>query len=150
MGMLENLDNELKNAIKNKDGLKLDSLRAIKSALLLAQTAKNSNGFLEDAEIIKLLQRLVKQRRESAEIYRDQVRDDLAETEELQAEIISSYLPQQLSETELLKVVRETISEIDAIGIKDMGKTIGMVNKKVSGKAEGKLIASLVKKELSE
>ncbi len=150
MGMLENLDNELKNAIKNKDSLKLDSLRAIKSALFLAQTAKNSNGSLEDVEIIKLLQRLVKQRKESAQIYRDQDRDDLAGPEELQAEIISSYLPKQLSETELLKVVRETISEIDAIGIKDMGKTIGMVNKKVSGKAEGKLIASLVKKELSE
>ena len=101
-------------------------------------------------EIIKLLQRLVKQRKESAQIYRDQDRDDLAEPEELQAEIISSYLPEQLSETELLKIVRETISEINAIGIKDMGKTIGMVNKKVSGKAEGKLIASLVKKELSE
>ena len=105
---------------------------------------------LEDVEIIKLLQRLVKQRKESAQIYRDQDRDDLAEPEELQAEIISSYLPKQLSESELLKVVRETISEIDATGIKDMGKTIGMVNKKVSGKAEGKLIASLVKKELSE
>ena len=150
MGMLENLDNELKNAIKNKDSLKLDSLRAIKSAVLLAQTAKNSNGSIEDVEIIKLLHRLVKQRKESAQIYRDQDRDDLAEPEELQAKIISSYLPEQLSETEILKIVRETISEINAIGIKDMGKTIGMVNKKVSGKAEGKLIASLVKKELSE
>ena len=150
MGILENLNNELKNAIKAKDSLKLDSLRAIKSAVLMAQTAKNYNGSLEDDEIIKLLQRLVKQRRESAKIYKEQNRHDLAEPEELQAEIISSYLPEQLSETELLKVVRETISEIDAIGIKDMGKTIGMVNKKVSGKAEGKLIASLVKKELSE
>ena len=150
MGMLENLDNEFKNAIKNKDSLKLDSLRAIKSAVLLAQTAKNSNGSIEDVEIIKLLHRLVKQRKESAQIYRDQDRDDLAEPEELQAKIISSYLPEQLSETEILKIVRETISEINAIGIKDMGKTIGMVNKKVSGKAEGKLIASLVKKELSE
>ncbi len=150
MGILENLNNELKNAIKTKDSLKLDSLRAIKSAVLMAQTAKNYNGSLEDDEIIKLLQRLVKQRRESAKIYKEQNRHDLAEPEELQAEIISSYLPEQLSETELLKVVRETISEIDAIGIKDMGKTIGMVNKKVSGKAEGKLIASLVKKELSE
>ena len=96
------------------------------------------------------MQRLVKQRRESAKIYKEQERYDLAEPEELQAEIISSYLPEQLSESELLKVVRETISEIDATGIKDMGKTIGMINKKVSGKAEGKLIASLVKKELSE
>ena len=150
MGILENFDSELKNAIKAKDSIKLDSLRAIKSAVLLAQTAKNSNGSLEDVEIIKLLQRLVKQRKESAQIYRDQDRYDLAELEELQAEIISSYLPEQLSESELLKVVRETISEIDATGIRDMGKTIGLVNKKVSGKAEGKLIASIVKKELSE
>ena len=73
----------------------------------------------------------------------------MAEPEELQAEIISSYLPKQLSEIELIKVVRETISEIDATGIKDIGKTIGMINKKVNGKAEGKLIATLVKKELS-
>jgi len=150
MGILENFDSELKNAIKTKDSIKLDSLRAIKSAILLAQTAKNSNGSLEDVEIIKLLQRLVKQRKESAQIYRDQDRVDLAEPEELQAEIIGSYLPEQLSESELLKVVRETISEINAKGIRDMGKTIGMVNKKVSGKAEGKLIASIVKKELSE
>ena len=149
MGILENLNNELKNAIKAKDSLKLDSLRAIKSAVLMAQTAKNSSGSLEDDEIIKLLQRLVKQRRESAKIYKEQNRHDLAEPEELQAEIISSYLPEQLSETELLKVVRETISEIGAIGLKDMGKTIGIVNKKVNGKAEGKLIATLVKKELS-
>jgi len=149
MGILENLNNELKNAIKAKDSLKLDSLRAIKSAVLMAQTAKNSSGSLEDDEIIKLLQRLVKQRRESAKIYKEQKRHDLAEPEELQAEIISSYLPKQLSEIELIKVVRETISEIGAIGLKDMGKTIGIVNKKVNGKAEGKLIATLVKKELS-
>ena len=149
MGILENLNNELKNAIKTKDSLKLDSLRAIKSAVLLAQTAKGSNGSLDDEEIIKLLLRLVKQRRESAKIYKEQSRHDLAEPEELQAEIISSYLPEQLSENEIIKVVRETISEIGATGMKDMGKTIGMVNKKVSGKAEGKLIASLVKKELS-
>ena len=149
MGILENLNNELKNAIKTKDSLKLDSLRAIKSAVLMAQTAKNYNGSLEDDEIIKLLQRLVKQRRESAKIYKEQNRHDLAEPEELQAEIISSYLPKQLSEIEIIKVVRETISEIGATGLKDMGKTIGIVNKKVNGKAEGKLIATLVKKELS-
>tara|TARA_B100000886_G_scaffold267132_1_gene191409 strand:+ start:322 stop:774 length:453 start_codon:yes stop_codon:yes gene_type:complete len=149
MGILENLNNELKNAIKAKDSLKLDSLRAIKSAVLMAQTAKNSSGSLEDDEIIKLLLRLVKQRRESAKIYKEQNRHDLAEPEELQAEIISSYLPKQLSEIEIIKVVRETISEIGATGLKDMGKTIGIVNKKVNGKAEGKLIATLVKKELS-
>ena len=130
MGILENLNNELKNAIKTKDSLKLDSLRAIKSAVLLAQTAKGSNGSLDDEEIIKLLLRLVKQRRESAKIYKEQSRHDLAEPEELQAEIISSYLPEQLSENEIIKVVRETISEIGATGMKDMGKTIGMVNKK--------------------
>ena len=149
MGILENLNNELKNAIKAKDSLKLDSLRAIKSAVLMAQTAKNSSGSLEDDEIIKLLLRLVKQRRESAKIYKEQNRHDLSEPEELQAGIISSYLPKQLSEIEIIKVVRETISEIGATGLKDMGKTIGIVNKKVNGKAEGKLIATLVKKELS-
>ena len=150
MGILENLNLELKNAMKTKDSLRLDSLRAIKSAILLAQTSKNSNGSLSEADVIKLLHRLVKQRRESAKIYKDQERFDLAEPEELQAEIISSYLPEQLSENEILIVVRETIAEINATGMEDMGKTIGMINKKISGKAEGKLIASLVKKELSK
>ena len=150
MSILENLNVELKNAMKTKDSLRLDSLRAIKSAILLAQTSKNSNGSLSEADVIKLLHRLVKQRRESAKIYKDQERFDLAEPEELQAEIISSYLPEQLSETEILIVVRQTIKEINATGMKDMGKTIGMINKKISGKAEGKLIASLVKKELSK
>ena len=150
MSILENLNVELKNAMKTKDSLRLDSLRAIKSAILLAQTSKNSNGSLSEADVIKLLHRLVKQRRESAKIYKDQERFDLAEPEELQAEIISSYLPEQLSENEILIVVRETIAEINATGMEDMGKTIGMINKKISGKAEGKLIASLVKKELSK
>jgi len=150
MSILENLNIELKNAMKTKDSLKLDSLRAIKSAILLAQTSKDSKGTLSEVDVIKLLHRLVKQRRESAKIYKDQERYDLAEPEELQAEIISSYLPEQLSENEILVVVRETIKEINAAGMKDMGKTIGMINKKISGKAEGKLIASLVKKELSK
>ena len=150
MSILENLNIELKNAMKTKDSLKLDSLRAIKSAILLAQTSKNSKGSLSEFDIIKLLHRLVKQRRESAKIYKEQERYDLAEPEDLQAEIISSYLPEQLSEDEILIVVRETITEIKATGMKDMGKTIGMINKKISGKAEGKLIASLVKKELSK
>ena len=150
MSILENLDIELKNAMKTKDSLKLDSLRAIKSAILLAQTSKNSNGLLSEVDVIKLLHRLVKQRRESAKIFKEQERYDLAEPEELQAEIISSYLPEQLSETEILIIVRQTITEINATGMKDMGKTIGMINKKISGKAEGKLIASLVKKELSK
>ena len=150
MSILENLNVELKNAMKTKDSLRLDSLRAIKSAILLAQTSKNSNGLLGEVDIIKLLHRLVKQRRESAKIYKDQERFDLAKPEELQAEIISSYLPEQLSENEILIVVRETIAEINATGMEDMGKTIGMINKKISGKAEGKLIASLVKKELSK
>ena len=150
MSILENLNIELKNAMKTKDSLKLDSLRAIKSAILLAQTSKNSNGLLSEVDVIKLLHRLVKQRRESAKIFKEQERYDLAEPEELQAEIISSYLPEQLSETEILIIVRQTITEINATGMKDMGKTIGMINKKISGKAEGKLIASLVRKELSK
>ena len=150
MSILENLNIELKNAMKTKDSLKLDSLRAIKSAILLAQTSKNSNGLLSEVDVIKLLHRLVKQRRESAKIFKEQERYDLAEPEELQAEIISSYLPEQLTETEILIIVRQTITEINATGMKDMGKTIGMINKKISGKAEGKLIASLVKKELSK
>lgn len=149
MELLSNLSEEIKNAMRAKDSLKLESLRAIKSALLLAKTASGGRGDLNEEESIKLLQRLVKQRKESASIYKEQGRLDLADPEKAQAEIISSFLPEQLSEDEVVKIVSDIISQTGAHGIKDMGKVIGIANKKLGGKAEGKLIAELVKKKLS-
>jgi uncharacterized protein YqeY len=149
MAVLSNLSEEIKNAMREKDSLKLESLRAIKSALILAQTASGADDNLNEEASIKLLQRLVKQRKESALIYKDQGRNDLADPEEAQAKIIASFLPEQLSEEEVIKIVLEVISQTGAEGIKDMGKVMGITSKKLAGKAEGKLIADIVKKKLS-
>ena len=149
MAVLSNLSEEIKNAMREKDSLKLESLRAIKSALILAQTASGANADLNEEASIKLLQRLVKQRKESALIYKEQGRNDLAEPEEAQAKIIASFLPEQLSEEEVIKIVLEVISQTGAEGIKDMGKVMGVTSKKLAGKAEGRLIADIVKKKLS-
>ena len=149
MAVLSNLTEEIKNAMREKDSLKLESLRAIKSALILAQTASGADDNLNEEASIKLLQRLVKQRKESALIYKEQGRNDLADPEEAQAKIIASFLPEQLSEEEVIKIVLEVISQTGAEGIKDMGKVMGITSKKLAGKAEGKLIADIVKKKLS-
>ena len=149
MAVLSNLSEEIKNAMREKDSLKLESLRAIKSALILAQTASGADDNLNEEASIKLLQRLVKQRKESALIYKEQGRNDLADPEEAQAKIIASFLPEQLSEEEVIKVVSEVISQTGAEGIKDMGKVMGVTSKKLAGKAEGRLIADIVKKKLS-
>jgi len=149
MGILSNLTEEIKNAMRAKNSLKLESLRAIKSAVLLAQTATGSGGELSEEESIKLLQRLVKQRKDSASIFKEQGRPDLAEPEESQAEVIASFLPEQLSKEEVEKVVAQIINQTGAEGMKDMGKVMGMASKQLGGKAEGKLIAELVKQKLS-
>ena len=149
MAVLSNLSEEIKNAMREKDSLKLESLRAIKSALTLAQTSSGADDNLNDEASIKLLQRLVKQRKESALIYKEQGRNDLADPEEAQAKVIASFLPEQLSEEEVIKIVLEVISQTGAEGIKDMGKVMGITSKKLVGKAEGKLIADIVKKKLS-
>ncbi|MDA0793104.1 MAG: GatB/YqeY domain-containing protein [Bacteroidetes bacterium] len=148
MGVLSSLTEEIKNAMRSKDTLKLESLRAIKSAVLLSETASGSTGELSDEEAIKLLQRLVKQRKDSAAIFREQNRPDLAEPEEAQAAVIATFLPEQLSDEEVEKVIRDLISSTGAEGMKDMGKVMGMASKQLAGKADGKRIADLVKKSL--
>ena len=148
MGILSNLTDEIKNAMRAKDSLRLEALRAIKSGILLSQTAASGTKELNDDESIKLLQRLVKQRKESAAIYREQDRDDLAEPEEAQAEVITEFLPAQLSETEVKKIISEIITKTKADNMKDMGRVMGMASGQLAGRAEGKLIASLVKQKL--
>ena len=131
MSSLRKLNEELKHAMKSKDSLKLESLRAIKSAIILFKTSSNFKG--EDLSIdqeVKLLQRLVKQRKESANIYRNQNRLDLAELEESQATIIQSFLPKQISLDEIEKIVIKIIEDIKAESMKDMGKVMGIANKK--------------------
>ena len=134
--------------MREKNKVALESLRAIKSAILLLQTQLGAKETPDDNEITKLLQKLVKQRKESASIYREQGRVDLAEPEEAQIEVISQFLPDQLSAEEVEKVINEVIQSVGATTMKDMGMVIGMANKQLAGKADGKLIAEIVKKRL--
>ena len=149
MSILINLNDELKAAMRAKDSLKLEALRAIKSEVLLVQTSSGGGALLSKDYEIKLLQRLVKQRKDSAAIYKDQNRVDLASLEEDQAAIISTFLPEQLSSEEIEKIVASIILKIGAEGMKDMGKVMGMASKEISGKADGKTISTIVKEKLS-
>lgn len=147
---LEKLINEdIKQAMISKDKDKLEALRSIKAALLLEKTGKDvSSGIIPESVELKMLQRLVKQRRESAEIYKTQGRPDLAEPELFQASIIEKYLPEQLTEEEIISIVKKAITESGATGPKDMGKVMGIASKMVAGKADNKVISEIVKKLL--
>lgn len=149
MSLQEEIMNALKAAMKDKDQTALAALRAVKSEILLAQTETGSKEELTKDKEIKILSKLVKQRKDSAAIFAQQNRNDLAEPELAQAEIISQFLPVQLSETEIEKVVMDTISKTGAVGMKDMGKVMGIVSQQLAGKADGKTISNIVKAKLS-
>ena len=149
MSLQEDLMTALKAAMKNKDQEALAALRAIKAEILLAQTETGSKEEITEEQEIKILSKLVKQRKDSATIYAEQNRNDLAEPELAQAEIISQFLPAQLSEAEIEKVVVETIQTTGAEGMKDMGKVMGIVNQQLAGKADGKTISNIVKSKLA-
>ncbi len=149
MSLEEQITTALKAAMRAKDSLQLESLRAIKSALLLAKTQSGGSAQLTEDDEIKLLQKLVKQRKESSSIFRSQNRVYLAEPEEAQAQVIEAFLPEQLSEQEVAAVIDQIIAEVGASSMKDMGKVMGMANQKMAGKADGKTIAMLVKQRLS-
>jgi hypothetical protein len=149
MSLLIQINDEIKNAMRAKDTLALESLRAVKSAILLAQTESGAKEELSSDEEIKLLQRLVKQRKDSANIYKEQGREDLAEPELLQAAIIEKFLPAQLSEAEVEAVVAKIIEDNNASGMASMGKVMGLASAELAGKADGKTISTIVKKLLS-
>ncbi len=149
MSLQEKVMQEMKAAMKAKDSVALESLRAIKSAILLAQTEKGVGKGLSEEEEIKMVQRLVKQRKDSAAIYKEQGREDLASTELSQVAIIEKFLPEQLDEATIEKMVSETIQELGADGMKDMGKVMGVVSKKLAGQADGKTISNIVRKQLT-
>lgn len=140
---------EMKAAMKAKDSVALESLRAIKSALLLAKTEKGGAAGLSEADEISLVQKLVKQRKDSAEIYTQQGRKDLADPELAQIAVLEKFLPEQLSESEIEAVVVSVIDKVGAEGMKDMGKVMGIVSKELAGKADGKTIAGIVKAQLA-
>ena len=149
MAALNNLTTEIKEAMKAKNVLALEALRAIKSAVLLLKSEAGASEELTEDQEIKLLQKLVKQRRDSATIFREQNRVDLAEPEEAQAEVIAKFLPEQLSEEEVKSLIEAIISQTGATSMKDMGKVMGMVSKQLAGKADGKTISTFVKQLLS-
>lgn len=140
---------EMKTAMKAKDTVALESLRAIKSAILLANTDKGSGGALSEEDEVKLVQKLVKQRKDSAAIFTEQGREDLAAPELAQVAIIEKFLPEQLTEEEIEKVVVMTIDSTGASGMQDMGKVMGIVSKELAGQADGKTISNIVKAKLS-
>ncbi len=140
---------EIKTAMKAKDTVALEALRAVKSELLLASTASGSKEDLSEDDEIKLLQRLVKTRKESARIFTEQNRPDLAEPELAQVAVIEKFLPAQLSEEEVEAVVAKIIAETGASGIASMGKVMGLASAQLGGTAEGKTISTIVKKLLS-
>ena len=133
-----------------KDKFKLESLRAIKASLTLLQTSISSQNTVTKEDEIIILQKLVKQRKESSNIYTKQNRFDLAKLEKDQGDFISTYLPKQLTNQEIEAIVSKVIVESNSIGLKDMGKVIGLVVKEIQGKADGKTISDIVKQKLSE
>ena len=139
----------LKEAMKAKDTIALESLRAIKSAILLAKTEAGAAAELAEEEELKLLQKLVKQRKESAALYAQQGRNDLAEPELAQVAVIEKFLPKQLSEAEVTEAVKAIIAEVGATSAKDMGKVMGVATKQLAGKTDGKVISAIVKSLLA-
>lgn len=138
----------MKAAMKSKDAVALTALRSVKSAILLAQTESGSKAEMTEAEEVKLLQKLVKQRQDSAAIFTKQQRPDLAAPELAEAEIIGQFLPEMLSEAEVEQHVLEAIQTLGAESMKDMGKVMGFLSKKLEGQTDGKTISTLVKKNL--
>lgn len=149
MSLKEEIDGDIKKAMLARNKEELEALRSIKSLILLAETEKGGSGAVNREAENKLLMKAAKQRKESADIFETQGRKDLADKELLQLEVINRYLPKQLSEAEIKSELAGIIREVGASGPPDMGKVMGVATRKLAGKADGKLIADLVKKLLS-
>lgn len=148
MTLEENVMGKLKAAMLAKDEAGLRSLRAIKAAIINAKTAEGAGGVLKEEDEVKLLQKLVKQRKDSLTIYQEQKRDDLAKKEEEEIAVIETFLPAQLSETELTEKIADIIKQSGASSAADMGRVMGLANKQLAGVADGKTISGIVKKLL--
>lgn len=149
MSLKQQIDNDIKKAMLSKNKEELEALRSIKSLILLAETEKSGTGEISSDVENKLLMKAAKQRKESADIFQQQNRKDLADRELFQLEVISRYLPKQLSEDQLKGEVQKIIAEVGANGPQDMGKVMGVATKKLAGQADGKLISEWVKKLLT-
>jgi uncharacterized protein YqeY len=150
MEMEKRIQADMVAAMKAKETVRLASLRAIKAAIMLAKTAEGATGEVDDAAVTKIIQKLVKQRKESAQQYMDAGRPELAENELAEAACMEVYLPKQLSEAEVEAKLAEIIAEVGAVQPSDMGKVMGVATKRLAGLAEGRLISTLVKKLLTK
>jgi len=149
MSLFEKINEDIKAAMMAREQEKLEALRAVKAAFLLARSEKGAGYVLTAEEELKIVQKQVKQRKDSADIYKQQNREDLYKKEVFEAEVISQYLPKMLSEEELVPVLKGIIESVGAKGPADMGKVMGVANKQLAGKAEGGTIAAMVKKLLN-
>ena len=149
MSLEQTINQDIKAAMIAKDNARLRGLRAIKAAVLLAKTEKGASEELTEDGEIKVLQKLVKQRKESAEIYKTQNRDDLYQIEVEEQEVIEQYLPKQLDRASIEKIIKDIITELNATSVKDMGKVMGTANQKLAGQADGRTISEVVKSLLS-
>lgn len=142
------LNDHIKEAMKAKDRVRLEALRGVKKEVIEAKTAKGANAELSDTDIVKIIQKMVKQRKDAAELYKGQNREDLAEKELAEVEAISVYLPAQMSKDELMVVVKAIVEKVGATSMKEMGKVMGVASKELAGKADGKDISAVVKEIL--
>ena len=149
MSLQKQIMEEMKAAMKLKDTIALQALRAVKSAFLLAKTETGAGDDLTEEQEIKIIQKQVKQRKDSAAIFIEQGRQDLADPELAEIAVLEKFLPEALSEEAIVKVVVNTITKVGAAGMKDMGKVMGIVSKQLAGQADGKIISMLVKKHLT-
>jgi uncharacterized protein YqeY len=143
------IDQEIKQAMLAKNQVRLRGLRAIKAALLLARTEKGTAEDVTAEAELKILQRLVKQRKESADIYKQQGREDLSQIEEEEIDVISGFMPKQLDRSEITVIIADLIKTSGVTSVKEMGKVMGLANKELAGKADGKLISEIVKEQLA-
>lgn len=149
MELEKQIQSDMVAAMKAHETVRLAALRGIKAAILLAKTSEGGNGEVSDADVVKIIQKLVKQRKESAEIYSGQNRPELAENELAEAAAMEVYLPKQLSEAEVEEILKGIIAEVGAGKPSDMGKVMGAATKRLAGQADGKLISTIVKKLLN-
>ena len=150
MSLTDKISSDLINAMKAKDKVALEAIRAAKTAFVLARAEKGANSVLSSEEELKIIQKLVKQRRESATIYKEQNRPDLYEKEVAEADILEKYLPAKMSEVELIAIIKEIIERIGAKSPSDMGRIMGIATKELAGKADGKEISAKVKQLLGQ
>lgn len=149
MDLFDKISDDIKKAMLARDAVRLESLRGIKKEFLEAKTVKGSDGTLPDEKAVQILSKMIKQRKESAEIYTQQNRPELAEAELAQAAVIEEYMPKQLSDEELTAALREIIARVGATSPKEMGKVMGVASKELAGKAEGRAISAKVKELLA-